>query len=290
MTTLSLASGAAVELLVDGTSPDLLLYHHGTPAAGPTDPELLRAAHAAGFRVAQVVRPGYGDSTRRLGRTVADNAELSAAAADLLGAETFVSLGWSGGGPHALADAALLPGRCVGALSFAGVAPFDAAGLDFLNGMGQDNVEEFGAVLAGHDALSAFLLAAAEGLVDVRGAEVIEQMRSLLPPADQAFLSGEVADHFATELRFSVANGIGGWFDDDVAFMLPWGFDLGSITVPTFVWQGADDLMVPAAHGRWLGDNVAGTTATVLDGHGHLSLAATSFDQCMAQLRGALNG
>lgn len=290
MTTLSLASGAVVELLVDGTSTDLLLYHHGTPAAGPTDPELLRAAQAAGFRVAQVVRPGYGDSTRRLGRTVADNAELSAAAADSLGAERFVSLGWSGGGPHALADAALLPGRCVGALSFAGVAPFDAAGLDFLKGMGQDNVEEFGAVLAGHDALSAFLLAAAEGLVDVQGAEVIEQMRSLLPPADQAFLSGEVADHFATELRFSVANGIGGWFDDDVAFMLPWGFDLDSITVPTFVWQGADDLMVPAAHGRWLGDNVAGTTATVLDGHGHLSLAATSFDQCMAQLRDALDG
>ncbi|CAB4955013.1 unannotated protein [freshwater metagenome] len=98
-----------------------------------------------------------------------------------------------------------------------------------------------------------------------------------------------MADHFAAQLRFSVANGIGGWFDDDVAFMNPWGFDLDAITVPTFVWQGSDDLMVPAAHGHWLGDNVAATSATILDGQGHFSLAAASFDQCVRQLRGVLD-
>ncbi|MSW42177.1 MAG: hypothetical protein F2842_08205 [Actinobacteria bacterium] len=190
MVALSLSSGSVVEVLVDGSSPHLLLHHHGTPAAGPTAPELVRAAHPAGFTVAHVVRPGYGESTRWLGRTVADNIELSAAVADHLGAERFVSLGWSGGGPHAPADAALLPERCAGALSFAGVAPFDAAGLEFLAGMGQDNIDEFGAVLAGPDALSTFLMAAADGLVTEQGADVIEQINSLLPRRPDVSLGG----------------------------------------------------------------------------------------------------
>ena len=77
-----------------------------------------------------------------------DVAEDTAAVLDELGTDTFVTVGWSGGGPHALACAAALPGRCLAAASIAGVAPYAAKGLDWLAGMGPENVAEFGSSAA----------------------------------------------------------------------------------------------------------------------------------------------
>jgi pimeloyl-ACP methyl ester carboxylesterase len=285
---IALSSGAQLDYLVAGQGDALLVYHHGTPAAGPIPTSICEAATAAGFVVVELVRPGYGHSTRQPGRRVADVVPLVVDLADHLGFERFATMGWSGGGPHALATAALLPDRCTGAMCLAGVAPYGVDDLDFLAGMGEDNIAEFGAALEGERELEEFLLAAAPGLSNVTADEVIEAMLSLLPPVDQAHLTGHEAEEMAAELRWSLANGVRGWLDDDIAFTLPWGFDLASITRPVQIWQGTDDLMVPFAHGEWLVAHVPTAQAHLVAGEGHLSLAARAFTPGFAELRGGL--
>lgn len=286
---LNLASGARLDYLVEGDGDALLVYHHGTPAAGPVPHDLITAAATHGFTLVELVRPGYGESTRQPGRSVADVVPLVEALADHLGHERFVTMGWSGGGPHAIATAALLPHRCAGALSLASVAPYGEADLDFLAGMGEDNIVEFGAALAGAGPLEAFLTEAAASLRDITAEQVIDAMRSLLPAVDQAHLTGREGEEMAAELRWSLAHGIWGWFDDDVAFTRPWGFDIGELQVPVQVWQGTEDLMVPLAHGQWLAVRLPTADPRLVDGEGHLSLAPRACEEGFAELRRALD-
>lgn len=287
---LELPSGALLQYFVDDGAPGdsaLLVYHHGTPAAGPLDDDLVAPARAHGLRVVELVRPGYGRSSREPGRSVVDVAPLVAALADALGHDRFVGMGWSGGGPHALATAALLPDRCVATFSLASVAPYDASGLDFLDGMGQDNLDEFGAAVAGDEPLREYLDAAGDELRTVTGDDVVDSLASLLPDADRAYLTGEVADRMAEQVRWSVAPAIWGWFDDDLAFLRPWGFDPGDVRGPVLLWQGSDDLMVPQAHGAWLADRIPEVSAALVPGEGHLSMA-TRFGEAFAWLRARL--
>lgn len=286
---LNLASGARLDYLVEGDGDALLVYHHGTPAAGPIPHDLITAAATHGFTLVELVRPGYGESTRQPGRSVADVVPLVEALADHLGHERFVTMGWSGGGPHAIATAALLPQRCAAALSLASVAPYGEGDLDFLAGMGEDNIAEFGAALDGAGPLEAFLTEAAASLRDITAEQVIDAMRSLLPAVDQAHLTGREGEEMAAELRWSLAHGIGGWFDDDVAFTRPWGFDIGELQVPVQVWQGTEDLMVPLAHGQWLAVRLPTADPRLVDGEGHLSLAPRACEEGFAELRRALD-
>ena len=287
---LTLPSGDIVQYFVDDEAPPgagLLLYHHGTPAAGPLDPVMAAAARDNDLRLVELVRPGYGGSTRQPGRTVADVVPLVTALADALGHERLVTLGWSGGGPHAVATAALLPNRCAAAVCLAGVAPFEAPGLNWLAGMGADNLQEFGATLVGPQCLEGFLTAAAGELAQVQGADVVSALESLLPEVDRRALTGSVADHLAAELRWSVSTGTWGWFDDDMAFLAPWGVDLAAISRPIQVLQGSEDLMVPLAHGEWLAAAIPTATRVILPGEGHISVAA-QFGSAFAGLRAAL--
>lgn len=285
---LALADGSRLDYLLAGEGDALLVYHHGTPAAGPIGQSIVDAARATGLMVAEVVRPGYGMSTRQPGRTVAAVVPLVESLADHLGFERFVTMGWSGGGPHAIATAALLPDRCAAAMCLASVGPFGEPDLEFLAGMGEDNIAEFGAALAGPEQLREFLEGAAGELRGVTAEEVVAAMVSLLPPVDQEYLTGAEAEEMAAELRWSLAQGIWGWFDDDVAFTLPWGFDLGSVSRPVQVWQGTDDLMVPYAHGEWLASHVPTAQPHLVAGQGHISLAAQAFEPGFAALRDSL--
>ena len=141
--------GRNIDFLV-ASSPDglPLVLHEGTPIGLVLYPKTVQAARIRGLRVILAARPGYEGSTPRPGRRVVDVAEDTAAVLDELGTDTFVTVGWSGGGPHALACAAALPGRCLAAASIAGVAPYAAKGLDWLAGMGPENVAEFGSSAA----------------------------------------------------------------------------------------------------------------------------------------------
>jgi pimeloyl-ACP methyl ester carboxylesterase len=252
---------------------DVVVYHTGTPSYRRLYEPLIEAGAKRGLRHVTYSRPGYAESDRRPGRTVADCAADVVAVLDALGVESFYVTGQSGGGPHSLACAALLPDRVWSASTTAGAAPRNAKGLDWLAGMGQENIDEFAALDAGDEALVAFLENEAEQYGDLSGEQVLAALGDLVGDADKAVLSGEFADHLARGLHDALAGGIWGWFDDDKAEAAgEWGFDLGAIEVPVTVWQGDDDRMVPFAHGQWLAENVAGAKPRLLEGEGHLSL------------------
>ncbi|HEY2947977.1 MAG TPA: alpha/beta hydrolase, partial [Micromonosporaceae bacterium] len=254
----------------------VLVFHHGTPSAPVLFGPVVDAASDAGLRLVAYARPGYAGSERRPGRSVADVVEDVTDIADALGVPEFVTLGFSGGGPHALACAALLPERCLAAATIGGVAPFGATGLDWLAGMGPENIEEFGLAIEGPEALAPFLAGQAADLATVSAADIVAAFGGLLPAVDKEALTGVVAEWLAASCRRAVERGTDGWADDDAAFVAPWGFDLAQITVPVAIWQGSVDLMVPFAHGRWLADHVPTARAHLLEDHGHLSLTAAN--------------
>jgi pimeloyl-ACP methyl ester carboxylesterase len=284
MTTIELTDGRLLDVEDAGGDGHVLLFHHGTPGSVTPLPHMAEAAGRCGLRMVTYSRAGYGDSTRRPGRSVVDVVTDMTQVLDHVGADRCVTAGWSGGGPHALATAALLPERTAGALVIAGVAPYAADGLDFMAGMGQGNIDEFGAALEGEDVLRRFLEAELPALQQADGPGIIEALGSVLPDVDRALLTDDFGEALAENLREDLRPGVDGWLDDDLAFTQPWGFDLGAITVPTMMWQGAEDLMVPFAHGVWLADHVAGVDAHLLDGEGHLSVAVGAIDEMFAAL------
>jgi pimeloyl-ACP methyl ester carboxylesterase len=271
------AGGRQLQVLVTGPEDGLpLVFHNGTPSGLVAFGPMVAAAAARGLRTVMYARPGYGASTADPGRRVADAAGDVAAVLDQLGAGQFVTAGWSGGGPHALACAVLLPDRCRGAASIAGVAPYGADGIDWLAGMAGENIAEFGAALAGEAELVAFLEAAATELRGITAGQVSEGLGGLVSEVDKSVITGEFANYMAASFNAAVSSGIVGWRDDDLAFARDWGFAPGS-GAPVTVWQGDQDMMVPFAHGEWLAAHVPEARAHLIRGAGHLSLGVTEF-------------
>ena len=189
-----------------------------------------------------------------------------------------------GGGPHALACAARLPERIAAAGTIAPLAPFDADGLDWLASQGTENVVEWRAAVAGPAALQPLLEAAAPGLASVTASNIAPTLGDLLSPLDRASLTGDRAEWAAASFRAGVSPGIWGWYDDDLAFVHPWGFELAAIRVPVTLWQGEQDRMVPVSHGRWLASRIPGVRARILPDHGHVSLVVGSLEPVLDDL------
>ncbi len=280
---LPVSDGRRLDVRVSGPDHgDVLLYHHGTPGAVAPIRTIERHVHDRGLRLVTTSRPGYGGSTRRPGRRVVDVVDDSAAVLAWLGADRCVVAGWSGGGPHALACAARLTG-VLGVLVIAGVGPY-GADLDFLDGMGEGNIDEFAAALEGEDALRRYFELDVERFRHITAAQIIASLASVLPDVDRAVLSGEVGDDLSTQFHAAFASGVDGVVDDDLAFTRPWGFDLAEVTVPAMIWQGDRDLMVPFAHGEWLTRALPHARAHLEVGEGHLSLAIGSFTRMLDEL------
>jgi pimeloyl-ACP methyl ester carboxylesterase len=245
---------------------------HGTPGSGLLWRGMIEDAEARGMRLLAYDRPGYGGSDPHPGRNVADVAGDVAAIADALDIDRVAVEGGSGGGPHALACAALLPERVVAAACLAGVAPYPAEGLDWLDGMGQSNLDEFAAALAGRETLEPFLLTEADAMLAANPEAIADALRSLLSPPDAAVLTGEYADYLAKSTRRAIGERLDGWIDDDFAFIDPWGFELGEIRVPVQLLHGAQDRFVPVAHGKWLAARIPGVDAHLYEEDGHLTI------------------
>jgi pimeloyl-ACP methyl ester carboxylesterase len=277
--------GRALDVYIAGPATgEILLFHDGTPGTGRPSRKVLDATEPRNLRYVSVTRPGYAGSTRRPGRRIADVVDDAVAVLDHLGADRCVTMGWSGGGPHVLACAALLPDRVLAGAAIASVAPYPAEGLDWAAGMGRENIAEFGAAVAGTASLEAFLEAAAPGLGQATGEDIADALGDLIPPVDRLALTGELAADIADDIARSVSTGIWGWHDDDLAFVSPWGFDLDSIRRPFAVWQGTEDRMVPFSHGEWLAGHIPGVRARLMPGHGHLSLAADTLGTILDDL------
>lgn len=282
---LRVPDGRQVEVLASPpTGGWTLVYHHGTPGAPGPFEELERATASRGIRLVQFARPGYAGSDRLPDRSVGDVAADVAAILDEFGVERCLTLGSSGGGPHSIACAALLPDRVAAAGTIAAVAPYPADGLDWLAGMGADNVEEFGASLAGAAPLRTYLEAMLPALSGISADQVADALGDLVPPVDRAALTGAFAEAVAFGFRRALSTGIWGWYDDDIAFVRPWGFELGSIRVPVSLWQGGQDRMVPFAHGTWLAERIPGVRPHLLPDEGHLSLDVVAIDRVVDEL------
>jgi pimeloyl-ACP methyl ester carboxylesterase len=197
--------------------------------------------------------------------------------ADALGLEQFAVTGGSGGGPHCLAVATLLADRVTRAACVVGVAPFGAKGLpqsEWLHGMTQGNIDEFTWAMAGEDVLRTNLQSeATEDLarVAIDPANPFGDTYQLSESDRDIMARPEYAVRTQRLMQEACRAGIDGWLDDDLVFVRPWGFDLNALRVPTMVWYGANDTLVPAAHGRWLAANVPNALVVEMDG-GHLEL------------------
>lgn len=249
-----------------------ILYHHGTPAAGGPYTTWVDDALGRGARLISYDRPGYGGSSAVPGRTVADAAADSAAIMDALGIDDFVTWGISGGAPHALACAALLPDRVSAVACLGGIAPFDAPGLNYFRGMGEDNLIELGLTMAGREHLEPYLQSTAEQMLAATALQMTEEFASLVSPPDRVALESGVAEYWAQVLPTTFAAGTAGWLDDDFAFLAPFGFALDTIAVPSLVVHGHQDQFVPVDHGDWLARIIPGAEPWISAEQGHLSL------------------
>ena len=228
-----------------------------------------------GLRRLTLDRPGYGESTRLLGRTVADIVADVEVVADHLGVGQFAVSGGSGGGPHALACAAHLGDRVLRCLAAVSPAPYEAEGLNWFEGMAAGNIEWFETALAGEEAVRTIAererTRQLERLLAGRSDFLGDKYK--LPEADQVLMEKRL-ERIADQTTNALAPGVDGWVDDVLAITRPWGFDVGSIRVPVRLDYGRSDTLVPATHGDWLAAHIPGATVDVQDA-GHLPADAT---------------
>lgn len=260
-----------------------VIVMHGTPGSriGP----LPRASrlYPQGVRLIAYDRPGYGGSARLRGRSVAHAAADVADLADALGIERFAVVGRSGGAPHALACAALLPSRVVRAAALVPPGPYALMGPSWYEGMTDSNVREYTTAEAGEAALSAYLGALAERIRADPESHLPFDENDLVRP-DRAVMAdfgirGMLLDNFREALRQTPY----GWIDDSLSFVRPWGFDPASIRVPVLLWHGADDIYQPVGHTRWLAAHIPGVRTQIRPATGHFG-AIEAFPRILSWL------
>jgi pimeloyl-ACP methyl ester carboxylesterase len=247
-----------------------VVWHHGTPNIGLPPAPLFDAAARLGLRWVSYDRPGYGGSTALPGRDVASAAADVERVADALGVDRYAVVGHSGGAPHALASAARSPGRVLGAVAIAGLAPFGAPGLDWFAGMAASGAASLRAAAEGRDAKEAF---------EASGVGYDPEFTA----ADLAALEGEWA-WIGQVIGPAVEAGPAALIDDDLAYVSPWGFDPGDVSVPTLLVHGDRDRVVPSSHSAWLADRCPGAVLWRRPDEGHVSVLRHAAD-ALAWLR-----
>jgi pimeloyl-ACP methyl ester carboxylesterase len=243
----------------DGRLP--VVWHHGTPNLGVPPEPLFEAGDWLGIRWISFDRPGYGGSTMNPGRTMASVTADLTTVVDSLGIDTFALMGYSGGGSYALAAAAILGERIEAMATMAAIAPYDADGLDWYDGMVASGLASLRAAAAGR---------AAKVAHENSGIEYDPEFTA----ADVAMFDGPWAWLGSIAGDKSMPNGPDGLIDDDCSYVLDWGCDPTTITAPTLLVHGTADGIIPSSHGRWLADHLPTATLDLHPGDGHVSVLA----------------
>ncbi|WP_326735360.1 alpha/beta fold hydrolase [Streptomyces sp. NBC_01022] len=208
-------------------------------------------------------RPGYGDSDRLPGRSVADAVQDVRAIADHMGLDRFAVVGRSGGASHALACAALMPERVTRTAALVGLAPRDAEGLDWFEGMAPSNVLAYTTARCDPDGLAQSFISRS-AVIRKNPVQLIDDLRQELTNSDRMVVNDVgvrtmLLRNYLEGLRTSAY----GWIDDALAFSHPWGFDPADITGPVLLWHGEKDVFSPVGHTRWLASRIPGATVVV---------------------------
>jgi pimeloyl-ACP methyl ester carboxylesterase len=246
-----------------------VFFLHGTPGSRVGPVPRRRILYDQGINLISFDRPGYGLSDRLPRRTVADVVQDVVAIADSLDIDQFAVVGRSGGGPHALACAALLPGRVTRASALVSLAPPDAEGLDWFGGMTDANVHAYTTAAADPELLTARLLQDA-AKIKANPTSHVAGLGLGMPAPDRllvadAGIRAMLAQNFAEALRTSAD----GWIDDVLAFSSPWGFDLSAIDAPVLLWHGEDDVFSPVSHTQWLARRIPTAHMEIRPGSAH---------------------
>lgn len=266
---------------VTGTA---VLVHNGTPSSRLLYDRDVERAERQGIRLISYDRPGYGGSTRQPGRTVADCAADVRTIAEGLGIDRLAVWGISGGGPHAIACAALLGDLVPAVAALASSAPWGAEGLDYFAGMGELNVEDIKLLITDRAAARAKCENDRLEVLEASAEDLFQMLGSLLSETDGAALTPELAEHMTESNRVGLAPGSDGWWDDGVAEISPWGFELSDIRTPVLLRHGRQDRFVPFGHGEWLASHIPGVQAELTEDDGHLTLTECHLDQVHAWL------
>lgn len=272
--------GRALKVLEDGDHGGRpVLVHNGTPNSRLLFGPDVKTARRQGIRLISYDRPGYGGSTRQPGRTVADCAEDVREIATALGIDRLAVWGISGGGPHAIACAALLPDLVASVGVLASLAPWGSEGLDYFSGMGELNVEDLTLMLEDPPAARAKCERDRLEMLSQTLPELMEFLKTLLAPVDAAALTGELGQFLIDMTHSGMGTSSDGWWDDGLAMLKPWGFELGAIRTQVLLLHGRQDRFVPFTHGEWLARAIPGVEARLTDDDGHLTLTTHHLDE-----------
>lgn len=255
-----------------------ILVHTGTPDSRLLFGRDVEVAAGQGVRLISYDRPGYGGSDRLPGRAVAHCAEDVRAIAAALHIDRLGVWGISGGGPHAIASAALLSDLVPAVAVLASPAPWPAEGLDYTEGMGELNADDFSLMFEDRDAARAKEQEERVQMLEATPEQLRDALTSLLSDADRAVLTDDLAAHFVESAKVGLGASDDGWWDDNVSFVEPWGFDLDSISTPVLLLHGRQDRFVPFGHGEWLAARIPGVQARLTDDDGHLTLTANHLE------------
>jgi pimeloyl-ACP methyl ester carboxylesterase len=255
MRDLRLADGRDLRIHDTGDGGTTIVWHHGTPQTGALYEPLLGLARERGVRLVSYARPGYGGSTPLPGRSVGSAAADVVHLADVLCLDRFAVMGSSSGGSHALACAALLPGRVTGVACFAAIAPFTGA-------------ESWFAGMADDSALRAALAGRAARM---RHAEQSEFDPAVFTATDVAALAG-AWEAMGADAGAALLAGPDGQVDDDVALVSPWGADLAVVEAPVLLVQGEQDRIAPRSHAEQLARGLPQSELWFRPDDGHISV------------------
>ena len=280
------SNGQTVAYFDYGQSENVIFLHHGTPAAGPISPLICRNADANGFRIIEVVRPGYGNSAAISDRTVNTASQINLEIANALGIENFAITGISGGGPHALASAHLAGNRCIAHLIIAGLAPFDEPNFDFVAGMTEENRNEWKLPLTSMEDFEVYVSKMAMELSSYD----FDQFKEMLNVDPDNSISDESISSIQAMMQYSLNQSSLGLRDDHLAFLRPWGFSLAEISTPVQLWAGTKDVDVPPAHASFLSRMIPNSELHIVEGKNHFTILEPALKDGFKWLREVFEG
>jgi pimeloyl-ACP methyl ester carboxylesterase len=277
-TVVSKPDGRRLRVVSAGGGERVVLGHLGSPNAGVLFEPWVRDAEQRGLRLVVYDRPGYGGSTPQPGRTVADCADDVRAIAAALGFDRCAVWGYSGGGPHALASAALLGGLVVAVATIGSPGPQVLMGDEFFAGTREGMRDDLALFDHDREAWDQSNQEQWEELTALSADQLSASWSETAAPADRAALASDFGVWMHRAVQEALAPGDEGWVEDDIAiFHASWGFDPADITVPSKIWHSSDDTFVPAGHGRWLAGRIPGAESEIGDDDGHMRIMAKRY-------------